>query len=177
MREKFVIDPDRTKLRSEPAAIVRKVALVLALALTGVAGIHSLYPQGNAAADASRSGERLNPAPNTLAKVVPDVAADPVPVVVSTSSLHAPMAEAEQATGRSIPAGSSAAGRPQAPENQTQTSPEPPPGKVAEASPSPKQKVARHRSNRDSYAPYQYRDNRSWAWYSQRPAASPFFHF
>jgi hypothetical protein len=172
MRERFVIDPDRTKPRSEPYAAARKIALILALALTGVAGIHSLYPQGNAAADASRSSDR----PNTLAQVLPAAAADPMPVVASANSLHGPAVEAERATGGQIPAESSAAGQLQVPENQGRASPEQPPGKVAEASPSPKQKVARHRSNRES-SPYAYRDNRSWAWYSQRPSASPFFHF
>jgi hypothetical protein len=176
MRERFVIDPDRTKPRSEPYAAARKVALILALALTGVAGIHSLYPQGNAAADARRSGDRPTPAPNTLAPTL--AATNPMPVASPTNSAQALRVEAQQPAAGSILAESRAAAQLQAPENQGRISPEQPPAKVAEASPPPKQKAVRHRSTREAaaYAPYGYRENRSWAWYSQRPAA-PFFHF
>jgi hypothetical protein len=181
MRQRFVINPDLTKARSEPSARVKKIALVLALALTGVTGIHSLYPQGNAAADGSRNGDRPNEAPHALAQVLPDAAADALPMVPSTNSLQTLTADAEQPTGGSVPAESSAAApaQSQIPENQERTASEQPSGKIVEKSPSPKQKVARHRSNREAgpFAPYPYRDFRAWAWNSQRPSPSSFFHF
>jgi len=179
MRQRFVIDPDQIKPRSEPSARVKQIALVLALALTGVAGLHSLYPQGNAAADGSRDGDRPNAAPHALAQVLPDAATDSLAMVPSTNSLHTLTANAEQATGGSIPAESSAVSpaQSQIPENQERTPSEQPSGKVAEKSPTPKQKVARHRSNREAgpFAAFPYRDPRAWAWNSQR--SSPFFHF
>jgi len=187
MRQRFVIDPDRTKPSAEPSARVKQIVLVLALALTGVAGIHSLYPQGNAAADGSRNGDQPNAAPDALAQVLPnaqvlpDATAHAPPMIPSTNSLYTPTADAEQATGGSIPAQSSAGSPAQSPipENQEPTPSEQPSGKVAEKSPSPKHKVARHRSNREAgpFAAYPNRDFRAWAWNSQRASPSPFFHF
>ena len=181
MRQRFVIDPDQTKPRPEPSARVKQIALVLALALTGVAGLHSLYPQGNAAADGSRDGDQPDTAPPALAEVLPDVAADPLPMVLTTNSPQMLTADVAQATGGSIPAESSAVSPAQSEitETQERTPSEQPSGKVAEKTSSPKQKVARHRSNREAglFAPNPYRDFRAWAWNSQRPAPSPFFHF
>jgi hypothetical protein len=181
MRERFVLDPDRTKPRPEPTARVKKIALGLVVALTGVAGVHSLYPHGNAAADASRNGDQPNATPQALAQVLPDAAARPQPMVPSTNSLYTPTADAEHATGGSIRAESSAASPAQSEitETQERTPSEQPSGKVAEKTSSPKQKVARHRSNREAglFAPSPNRDFRAWAWNSQRPSPSPFFHF
>jgi len=180
MRQRFTLDPDRTKPRPEPPERVKRILLVLALALTGAAGIHSLYTQDNAAADGSRIGDQPNAAPQALAQVLPDAAADPVAMVPSGNSLHAPTADAGQATGGSIPAQSSAVPPAQSriAENQEPTPSEQASGNGAEKSHSPKHKVARHRSNRESgaSAAYQYRE-RAWAWNSQRPSPSPFFHF
>jgi hypothetical protein len=182
MRQRFVLDPDRTKPRPERPARVKRILLVLALALTGAAGIHSLYTQDNAAADGSRIGDQPNAAPQALAQVLPDAAADPVAMMITSgNSLHAPTADAGQAPGASIPAQSGAV--PPAQSRIAET-PEPAPseqasGNGAEKSHSPKHKVARHRSNREAgaSAAYPYRDFRAWAWNSQRPSPSPFFHF
>jgi hypothetical protein len=181
------MDPDRTKPSPEPTARVKKIALVLAVALTGVAGIHSLYSQGNAAADGSLNGDQPNAAPHALAQVLPnaqvlpEAAAYPPPMVPSTRSLYTPTVYAEQATGGSIPAeGTAVSSAPsQIPETQERTASEQPSGKVAEKSPSPKHKVARHRSNREAgpFAAYPNRDFGAWAWNSQRASPSPFFHF
>lgn len=177
MRERFFIDPDRTRPRSEPYAGARKAVLVIALALTGVAAIHSLYPQDNAAADPTRGTDLTTPAPTTLTQVLPAATANPTPAVPSTNSLHALTVAAEQTTSGAGALESGTAGQLQVSETQGRTA-EQPSAKV-EASPAPKQKTVRHRSNREvnPYAQYGYRDNRSWAWYSQRPTASPFFHF
>jgi hypothetical protein len=186
MRQRFLLDPDRTKPKPAPHSRVKQIGLVLALALTGLAGIHSLYPQGNAA-DAGRSGDRPNAAPQALAQiladaqVLPDAAADRLPMVASANALQAPTPDAERPTGGSIPAQSSAVSPAQSriAENQEPTPSEQASGNGAEKSHSPKQKVARHRSNREAgpFAPYPYRDFRAWAWNSQRPSPSPFFHF
>jgi len=180
MRQKFVIYPDRTNLRSEPSAKGRKVAVVFVLAVTGVVGMHALYPQDNAAAGGSHVGDRSSPAPIALAQVPPDAATDPTPNVPSTNALQTLTVDAEQATTGSVPAQSGAVspGLSQIAQNEGRSASEPPPGKIAEASPPPKQKVARHRSSAaGGYAQYTNRDYRAWGWYAQRPSPSPFFRF
>jgi hypothetical protein len=193
MRQKFVIYPDRTKVRSEPSAM-RRVVLVFVLAVTGTVGLHALYLQDDAGAEGSHLGDRPSRSANALAQVVPDAVPDavpgavpgavanPIPVVPSTNSSHALTMDAAPATSGSMPTESGAASpgqlqiaETQGPENRERPASEQSPGKVAGKSPSPKQKAARHRSNGAGgpYAQYTYG---AWAWYQRQPP-SRFFRF
>jgi len=183
MRQKFVIYPHRTKLRPEPSA-TRRVVLVFVLAVTGAVGMHALYLRDDAAAGGNHLGDRPNRSPSALAQVVPNAAANPmaIPIVPSMNSSHALTMDAAPETSGPIPTESSAQspGRDQiaetqGPENRERSASEQSPGKVAGKSPSPKRRVARHRSNGvdGPYAQYTYRAS---AWYQRQPP-SPFFRF
>jgi hypothetical protein len=149
--------------------------------VTGIVGMHALYPQDDAAADWNHSGDRPNQTPSTLAQVLPHAAVDPIPIVPSTNS-SLTIVSVRAANG-SIPVEGGAVSldefqnpEHQSPENHQRVPSDQPPGKVPEKSPSPKQKVARHRSNEagSGYAQYTYG---AWPWYSQRTSPSPFFRF
>jgi hypothetical protein len=183
MRQRFVIYPDRMTLRSEPSARRKKIAVVFVLAATAIVGMPELYPQDDAAADWNHSDDRPNQTPSTLAQVLPHAAANPIPIVPPTNSSHALTIDSVWAANGSIPVEGGAVSldefqnpEHQSPENRQRVPSDQPPGKVPEKSPSPKQKVARHRSNEagSGYAQYTYG---AWPWYSQRTSPSPFFRF
>jgi len=146
--------------------------------------MHALYLRDDAAADGGHVGDEPNRSPSALAQIVPNAAANPMamPIVPSMNSSHALTMGAAPETSGPIPTESSALSpgqdqipETQGPENRERSASEQSPGKVAGKSPSPKQKVARHRSNGAGGPNAQY-TYRAWAWYQRQPP-SPFFRF